>query len=39
MDDLTEAARAHGIRDIADVELGLLEPSGTFSFFERASRP
>ncbi|MGN7247119.1 DUF421 domain-containing protein [Janibacter anophelis] len=39
MDGLTEAARAHGIRDIADVKLGLLEPSGTFSFFERASRP
>lgn len=37
VDDLDEAARAQGIRDIADIELGLLEPNGAFSFFQRPS--
>lgn len=34
--DLDEAARAQGIRRLGDVELGLLEPDGSFSFFERS---
>lgn len=33
--DLREAARNDGIRDIADIELALLEPDGSFSFFTR----
>lgn len=35
-DDLEEAARSRGIRSLADIELGLLEPNGSFSFFERS---
>lgn len=35
LDDLQEAARSHDIRDLADVELGVLEPNGKFSFFTR----
>lgn len=35
VDDLLEAARSEGIRDLADVELALLEPNGDFSFFTR----
>ena len=37
IDDVEEAARTQGIRDIADIELGLLEPNGSFSFFKRSS--
>lgn len=33
IDDLHEAAREKGIRDLADVELAVLEPDGKFSFF------
>lgn len=33
--DLNEAARQAGIRDLADVELAILETDGTFSFFRR----
>ncbi|QCX27543.1 DUF421 domain-containing protein [Nocardioides jishulii] len=36
--DLREAARNEGIRDIADIELALLEPDGSFSFFTRQDR-
>lgn len=35
LDDLCESARQQGIRDIADVELSVLEADGTFSFFTR----
>lgn len=35
-EDLYEAARSQGIRDLRDVELALLEPNGDFSFFERS---
>ncbi|MCY4725570.1 DUF421 domain-containing protein [Nocardioides sp. STR2] len=35
--DLNEAARGNGIRDIGDIELALLEPDGSFSFFARES--
>ena len=38
VDDLAEAARAQGIRDLAEIRLGLLEPNGSFSFFERSGR-
>jgi uncharacterized membrane protein YcaP (DUF421 family) len=33
--DLHEAARGNGIRDVKDIELALLEPDGSFSFFAR----
>lgn len=35
--DLHEAARNEGIRNLADVELALLEVDGKFSFFTRSS--
>ncbi|UTT67472.1 DUF421 domain-containing protein [Janibacter sp. CX7] len=38
VDDLAEAARAQGIKDLAEIRLGLLEPNGSFSFFERSGR-
>lgn len=34
-DDLDEAARQAGFRDIADIELAVMETDGTFSFFRR----
>ena len=34
--ELLEAARKHGIRDLADVELAVLENDGSLSFFTRA---
>ena len=37
MADLHEAAREAGIRDLADVELAIMETDGTFSFFTRQS--
>lgn len=36
MDDVLAAAREHGIRDLADVDLMVLEPDGTFSVFTRS---
>lgn len=33
---LHDAARQQGIRDLAEVELGVLEPDGMFSFIKRA---
>ena len=33
--DLNEAARGNGIKDVAEIELALLEPDGSFSFFTR----
>jgi uncharacterized membrane protein YcaP (DUF421 family) len=35
LDDLCESARQQGIRDLADIELSVLEADGTFSFFTR----
>jgi uncharacterized membrane protein YcaP (DUF421 family) len=35
MDELLEAARAKGIRDLDDIQLAVLEPNGTFTFFKR----
>ena len=29
------AAREHSVRDLADVDLVVLEPDGTFSFFKK----
>jgi uncharacterized membrane protein YcaP (DUF421 family) len=34
-DELLEAMRQEGIRDIADVEVAVLEPNGRYSFFRR----
>jgi len=36
LDDLLAAAREHGVRDLADVDLVVLEADGTFSFFTRS---
>ncbi|MGH8824799.1 MAG: DUF421 domain-containing protein [Jiangellaceae bacterium] len=36
LDDLLAAAREHGVRDLADVDLVVLESDGTFSFFTRS---
>lgn len=33
MDDLREAARAKGIRNLDEVQLAVLEPNGAFTFF------
>jgi uncharacterized membrane protein YcaP (DUF421 family) len=33
--DLLATARQQGIRDLADIELSVLEADGTFSFFTR----
>lgn len=35
--DLDEAARQAGFRDVTDIELGVMETDGTFSFFRRES--
>lgn len=35
LDDLHQAARENGIRDLRTVEVGVLEPDGTFSFISR----
>jgi uncharacterized membrane protein YcaP (DUF421 family) len=34
LDDVLIAAREHSVRDLADVDLIVLEPDGTFSFFK-----
>lgn len=36
IDDLLAAAREHGVRDLSEIELMVLEPDGTFSLFTRA---
>jgi len=36
LDHLLAAAREHGVRDLADVDLVVLEADGTFSFFTRS---
>jgi len=35
LDELLESARDQGIGNLRDVELGILEPSGKFSFLQR----
>ncbi len=37
VDDLLGAARKAGYRNLADLELGVLEPDGKFSFIEKRS--
>lgn len=37
MTNLLEAARSEGVRDLADVDLVVLETSGTYSFFVRSA--
>ena len=36
MDELLESARNQGIANLRDVELGILEPSGQFTFLKRS---
>lgn len=36
-DEVLEAMREQGIRDPADVDLGVLEPDGKYSFFKRSA--
>ncbi|TDE15784.1 DUF421 domain-containing protein [Jiangella asiatica] len=36
MDDVLAAAREHGVRDLAEVDLMVLEADGTFSIFTRS---
>jgi uncharacterized membrane protein YcaP (DUF421 family) len=36
MDDVLEAARKEGIRDLAEVDLAVLETDGSISFFRRS---
>ncbi len=38
-DELMEAARGHGIDDLAKVRLAILEPDGRFSFITGESQP
>ena len=35
LEDVLIAAREHSVRDLADVDLVVLEPDGTFSFFKK----
>lgn len=35
MDDLLEAARSNGIRDLNEIQLAVLETNGSFTFFKR----
>jgi uncharacterized membrane protein YcaP (DUF421 family) len=36
LDELLESARNHGIANLRDIELAILEPSGQFSFLKRS---
>ncbi|RIQ20324.1 DUF421 domain-containing protein [Jiangella rhizosphaerae] len=36
--DLLEAAREHGVRDLTEIDLMILEPDGAFSVFTRSGR-
>jgi uncharacterized membrane protein YcaP (DUF421 family) len=36
VDELSESARNQGISDLGEIRLGILEPSGQFSFLKRA---
>jgi uncharacterized membrane protein YcaP (DUF421 family) len=36
LDELLESARNQGIANLRDIELGILEPSGQFSFLKRS---
>ncbi|MBA2751614.1 MAG: DUF421 domain-containing protein, partial [Actinobacteria bacterium] len=35
MEELLEAARANGIRDLGEIQLAVLETNGSFTFFRR----
>jgi uncharacterized membrane protein YcaP (DUF421 family) len=35
MEELLEAARSNGIRDLEEIQLAVLEPNGSFTFFKR----
>lgn len=39
LDELKGAARARGIADLRDIQIGLLEPDGDFSFITTPSTP
>jgi uncharacterized membrane protein YcaP (DUF421 family) len=36
LDEVCEEARNQGITDLVDVEIGVLEPDGKFSFLKRS---
>ncbi|MGH8900967.1 MAG: DUF421 domain-containing protein [Egibacteraceae bacterium] len=38
LDELKESARSHGISDLDDIKLGVLEPDGHFSFITHDER-
>ncbi len=38
-EDLDEAAREAGIRDLRDIDLAVMETDGTFSFFTKEKKP
>jgi len=38
LDEVCEAARNQGISDLADVEIGVLEPDGKFSFLKSSGQ-
>lgn len=39
LDELKESARSHGISDLGDIKLGVLEPDGQFSFITYDGSP
>lgn len=39
LDELKESARGHGINDLRDIKLGILEPDGRFSFITNSQEP
>jgi uncharacterized membrane protein YcaP (DUF421 family) len=39
IDDVLAAAREHGVRDLAEIDLMVLEADGTFSIFTRRAGP
>ncbi len=39
LDEICEAARNQGITDLAEVDIGVLEPDGKFSFLKTSGEP
>jgi uncharacterized membrane protein YcaP (DUF421 family) len=39
LDELKQNARNHGIADLSDIRIGILEPDGQFSFITKGSSP
>ncbi|HET7721120.1 MAG TPA: YetF domain-containing protein, partial [Acidimicrobiales bacterium] len=38
LDEICEAARSQGITDLAEVDIGVLEPDGKFSFLKSSGQ-